>query len=220
MFALFSRNAKAAVLAGIFTVATALSAEAQNRILYTDEAPSADELEDLLFPGQSDAGSGFPGPTRGIVIHKHPQPQTPVQDTALEAEGDPAPAPSAPVAEAPVQYASTNTIVGFTINFEFDSTEIKPESYGYLDSMGELLSRPEHVGARMRIVGHTDSLGPESYNQNLSERRAAAVRDFLVQRYDVDPSRLLTEGRGELDLLDGFQATAAENRRVEFQAEG
>ncbi|MEO1018876.1 MAG: OmpA family protein, partial [Pseudomonadota bacterium] len=68
--------------------------------------------------------------------------------------------------------------------------------------------------------GHTDAAGSDTYNQSLSELRAASVRDYLVQNYDVDPSRLLTEGRGEAQLLGGYSPDAGENRRVEFQAEG
>lgn len=203
-------------LLGSLVLAAALitPAAAQDVILFKDAAPTADELAEILFPDRTASNTPNIGRTRGIIIHRDPPSQSPVADTATTAA-----APATPSAE-PSNYAESNTIVGFTINFAFDSAELLPDSYGYLDSMGELLSRQEFIDASMLIVGHTDAAGSDVYNQQLSERRAASVRDYLVRQYDVDPSRLRTEGRGESSLLGGYSPTAGENRRVEFQAEG
>jgi OOP family OmpA-OmpF porin len=67
------------------------------------------------------------------------------------------------------------------------------------------------------IVGHTDSIGDEAYNQTLSHRRAELVKQFFVDHFDVEPARLSIDGRGEAqpiasnDTVSGRQA----NRRVE-----
>ena len=67
------------------------------------------------------------------------------------------------------------------------------------------------------IVGHTDSIGDENYNLALSQRRAEAVKEYLVSTYSVDPLRLITIGRGESELLDPGNPDNPINRRVEFR---
>jgi outer membrane protein OmpA-like peptidoglycan-associated protein len=69
---------------------------------------------------------------------------------------------------------------------------------------------------RFRIVGHTDSVGTDESNKALSERRAAAVKDYLVFTHGISPSRLETAGMGKADPLNKANPAAAENRRVEF----
>jgi preprotein translocase subunit SecD len=66
------------------------------------------------------------------------------------------------------------------------------------------------------IEGHTDSIGPEAYNDKLSQRRAQAVRSYLVAQ-GIDASRLRAEGYGEQRPLPGREGKAAVNRRVQFR---
>jgi outer membrane protein OmpA-like peptidoglycan-associated protein len=66
------------------------------------------------------------------------------------------------------------------------------------------------------VIGYTDSSGSESANQRMSERRAEAVKEYLVTRHGIDSSLITVEGRGEADPV-GDNATAAgrnENRRA------
>jgi outer membrane protein OmpA-like peptidoglycan-associated protein len=70
---------------------------------------------------------------------------------------------------------------------------------------------------RFRIEGHTDAAGTPSYNEDLSQRRALAVLDFLVAR-GVRVDRLAAEGRGMRELLDAANPLSAENRRVRVVA--
>lgn len=76
----------------------------------------------------------------------------------------------------------------------------------------------EHAELRLSIEGHTDSDGIEGYNQDLSERRAAAVKHFLVDRHGIDEARLQTTGFGESrPVADDSTAEGKEqNRRVEL----
>jgi OmpA-OmpF porin, OOP family len=69
----------------------------------------------------------------------------------------------------------------------------------------------------MVIVGHTDNIGSPDYNLRLSQRRADAVKEWLVRRYNVNPARLDTIGRGAQELLipSGTVDQQASNRRVE-----
>jgi OOP family OmpA-OmpF porin len=66
------------------------------------------------------------------------------------------------------------------------------------------------------IKGHTDASGSDSYNQVLSEHRAAAVQDYLVRSYRIDPARVVAQGRGEAEPLTE-NPYDGKNRRVEFE---
>ncbi len=102
-----------------------------------------------------------------------------------------------------------------SIQFEFDKAELLPESFGILD---RLITKLDKFPAyKVRIVGHTDSVGSEEYNQGLSERRANSVYKYLVA-HDVAKDRLTTEGKGETQPIDNNETESgrARNRRVEF----
>lgn len=78
--------------------------------------------------------------------------------------------------------------------FDFDSTQIKPGFYSTMDKIAEVVNR--YGKTHLTVVGHTDSVGADDYNQHLSERRARAVTQYFNQR-GVIPERLVAEGRGE-----------------------
>ena len=65
-------------------------------------------------------------------------------------------------------------------------------------------------------MGHTDAKGLATYNQTLSEQRAASVRKFLVQRFPIQPDALVSIGLGETELKRPDEPNAGINRRVEF----
>jgi len=76
----------------------------------------------------------------------------------------------------------------------------------------------ESKDVKVQIVGHTDSDGDEAQNLDLSKRRAAAVRNVLVNQFGIDGARLTTDGKGESQPIDKNDTAAgkANNRRVEF----
>ena len=110
--------------------------------------------------------------------------------------------------------AFTGTIKGIT--FENNSEAIRPVSRPVLDRAVEVLSRNPDV--RINIVGHTDSKGDRDYNISLSQRRAASVKTYLVER-GIAEDRITTEGVGPDQPLDtnDTKAGRANNRRIEFQ---
>ncbi len=101
------------------------------------------------------------------------------------------------------------------IYFDSGSDVIQPSSYAVLDEIVELLRSNSTV--TVRVVGHTDSDGSESYNQDLSRRRAQSVRSYLVQR-GIGSERLTTSGMGETQPVasNATAAGKAQNRRIEF----
>lgn len=102
------------------------------------------------------------------------------------------------------------------IQFEFDSTVILPEARAQLDAIAEgiKLLAP---GRAVVIEGHTDAAGSDDYNQQLSRRRAAAVKQYLAQRHGIAPQRLRDVGLGEREPIDGLDPLAPEHRRVQFR---
>jgi outer membrane protein OmpA-like peptidoglycan-associated protein len=98
--------------------------------------------------------------------------------------------------------------------FDFDSDKLRAESRRNLDSLAKSLA--SFGDSKLLLVGHTDSVGTASYNLNLSQQRAAAVADYLVER-GVPAVRLATSGRGETDPVapNDTDANRQLNRRVE-----
>jgi OOP family OmpA-OmpF porin len=100
--------------------------------------------------------------------------------------------------------------------FEFDSAQLKPQMKDALDEVAaKIAASPgdEYV----QVIGHTDSTGPEDYNQGLSERRAQSAADYLVQQ-GVSPDRLSISGMGETQPVadNSTREGRAMNRRVEI----
>lgn len=110
--------------------------------------------------------------------------------------------------------------------FDFDSAALKPEAGATLDRIAEALALAGDRGVTIR--GHTDSRGDDAYNLDLSERRAAAVRDYFVTTRGLAPERLEAVGLGESEPVapnerpDGSDDPDArqQNRRVEIVLAG
>lgn len=117
----------------------------------------------------------------------------------------------APAAKA--EPAPARRIVLRGVNFGFDSAALTPDTQIILEAAIEALG--ESPNARVTVAGHTDSVGPEDYNQALSERRAQAVADYLVQG-GIAASKLTVRGSGESDPVadNGTSDGRAQNRRV------
>ena len=107
--------------------------------------------------------------------------------------------------------------VSTLVEFDFDSAAIRPEYNAPLDNLGRALNGPLS-DAVLKIIGHTDSIGTEAYNQKLSERRARAVAAYLQSHWGISPKRLRTEGHGEREPIAGNDTAEGRqrNRRVQF----
>lgn len=101
--------------------------------------------------------------------------------------------------------------------FEYDSAMLRPDAAQALEKLGTLIRR--NAIASFRIEGHTDSFGSDQYNDGLSLRRAAAVKEWLGKNMGIDPSRISAAGLGKAHLLVPGTGSVAEqqlNRRVEI----
>lgn len=102
-----------------------------------------------------------------------------------------------------------------TINFDFDKADLRPANKELLSRIAGVLLTSS--GYRVQIFGHTDDIGTQEYNQELSLRRAEAVRNYMVEA-GLDPSIITVKGFGKSNpLVEGSSAEArAKNRRVEI----
>ncbi len=104
--------------------------------------------------------------------------------------------------------------VELLVNFDFDRSEVKPEYFSEIEEVTDFMHQyPDMV---VELEGHTDSRGAEQYNLGLSDRRANAVREVMIDRFNVQASRISASGFGESQPVasNDTDSGRAQNRRV------
>ncbi len=111
---------------------------------------------------------------------------------------------------------STGSFAVYGIYFDFGSDVIKPESDPVLHEIGKVMA--DHPAWVLTVDGHTDNIGGDAYNLDLSKRRAAAVKQALVTRFKIADARLATGGYGASrpKATNATLEGRAQNRRVEL----
>lgn len=177
----------------------ALGALAGGLICY---AHDGDEDGDGVFD-RRDRCKGTPKGTPVSMANGCPLPVYP-------AKAPEAPPPAAPPAEEVITLSDANNVL-----FAFDKSDLMPEFQKELSDLVVNLQKSDIKG--IKVVGHTDSMGSDAYNQKLSERRAASVVNFLEGK-GVSASLLTSEGKGESEPVadNATSAGRAQNRRVEL----
>jgi len=185
--------------------------------------PNSQQIIDALRPG----GNLLGGPTRGI---RPVSPAAPVDSSAAQPAGAPsaapvgsAPASPRPASSVPAQAAARQSApaagpsVNLTVNFATGSAELTPQAVRTLDELGRALSSADLAAFRFRVEGHTDTVGSAAANQALSEKRAAAVVQYLTSRFGIAPGRLQSVGMGESAPMvrTGDEVADQRNRRVQ-----
>jgi len=102
------------------------------------------------------------------------------------------------------------------VDFDFNSAVIKPSSYRTVGAIADALHNPILLSYGFLVIGHTDSVGGRAYNIGLSQRRAEAIRDALIDPFGVNPGVLEAVGLGEEQLRDPAHPTSGVNRRVQL----
>jgi len=129
-----------------------------------------------------------------------------------------------PVAEAPAapppppQPVYEKVTISATALFDFNKATLKPEGKAAIHDLADKIKAKGAQVVDINVIGHTDSVGPEEYNQQLSIRRATSVKDFMVSE-GIDAGIIDVSGQGELNPV-ASNSTAegrALNRRVEIQ---
>jgi outer membrane protein OmpA-like peptidoglycan-associated protein len=113
------------------------------------------------------------------------------------------------------EIAATKPKIDLEIQFDYNSAAISKASIGAVQELGKALSDPGLKGSTFVVAGHTDAVGSEQFNQDLSERRADTIKAFLVEKYGLAGSDLVTVGYGKTRLKNPDNPTDAVNRRVQ-----
>jgi outer membrane protein OmpA-like peptidoglycan-associated protein len=106
--------------------------------------------------------------------------------------------------------------IDLEIYFGYNSAAITRKAEPQLNQLGEALRDPRLGNTVVVLSGHTDAKGSQEYNQKLSQRRAEAVKKYLVENLKIPADNLTTAGYGKRDLKDPAHPFAAENRRVQI----
>lgn len=106
--------------------------------------------------------------------------------------------------------------LALSVNFEYNSADLTQDALAQLNPLGQALNSEELAPYSFVIDGHTDALGTEEYNLELSQQRALAVGNYLYANFGVDAARLVLNGKGEYELYDTAAPESPINRRVQI----
>jgi outer membrane protein OmpA-like peptidoglycan-associated protein len=105
--------------------------------------------------------------------------------------------------------------IDLEITFDYNSADISVKSLPAVQALGRALSNPDLKGSTFIVAGHTDAAGGDAYNQELSERRADSIKRYLVDKFGIAGTDLVTVGYGKTKLKDPANSLAEVNRRVQ-----
>jgi len=249
-----TRRLVSGAVAGLFAAAFAGGAVAQTKGYVPGTAPcspgyvcsfSATPTDGVVKSGVYNSSAGLSGnlcyrqlywtPANAIVqcdpdlVPKPPAP-APARAPAPAAAPPPAPAPGPRPAPAPAPAPQVQKItLASKALFDFDKAVLKPEGKAAIDA--EIITKLNQIQKLelVLVTGHTDRIGTQQYNQKLSERRADAVRDYLVSK-GMPKDKIETLGMGKTQPIPGLNcqqknmkeliACLAPDRRVEVEVKG
>jgi outer membrane protein OmpA-like peptidoglycan-associated protein len=183
---------------------------ALTKIAYADEinfgknTPSTSQVIDALSPATEDPGDAGTekrfGKSRSIDMSNLKAPQAQTKSKQKH------------------QMPHNEIAMSMEILFGYNSAELSDMAKDQLKPVGEAFVSNKLQNLDFVVEGHTDAIGSYAYNINLSEKRAAAVKQFLVETFHIAPSRMQIIGKGKNDLLDPLNPDSDVNRRVRIIA--
>jgi len=105
--------------------------------------------------------------------------------------------------------------IDLDITFDYNSATINRQGVATITKLGNVLTKPEMKGSVYLVAGHTDAKGGDEYNQGLSERRAEAIKRYLIDKFGLTAENLVSVGYGKSQLKNQANPFAEENRRVQ-----
>ncbi|SFJ00695.1 OmpA family protein [Bradyrhizobium sp. Gha] len=179
-----------------------------------------------------DDGNGRNVTENEIVRALAPQKKPLTRGLSIAPQADPAPNPAETKLIQSVRGRATRSLsstereeiataakdkpnIDLEITFDYNSADISAKSLPSVQALGRALTSPDLKGSTFVVAGHTDAAGGESYNQELSERRADSIKRYLVEKYSIAATDLVTVGYGKSKLKDPTQPMAEVNRRVQ-----
>ena len=113
------------------------------------------------------------------------------------------------------EIAATKPKIDLEIHFDYNSADISKDSTSSVQELGKALSNASLKGSTFVVAGHTDAMGGEAYNQDLSERRADTIKKYLTDKYGLVGANLVTVGYGKTKPKDANAPMDPANRRVQ-----
>jgi outer membrane protein OmpA-like peptidoglycan-associated protein len=113
------------------------------------------------------------------------------------------------------ELAASKPKIDLEIQFDYNSADISKGSVTAVQELGKALADASLKGSTFVVAGHTDAVGGEAYNQDLSERRADTIKKYLTERYGITGSNLVTVGYGKTRPKDANAPMDPANRRVQ-----
>ena len=113
------------------------------------------------------------------------------------------------------ELAATRPNIDLEIQFDYNSAEITKRSINAVQELGKALSDPNLKGSTFVVAGHTDGIGGDGFNQDLSERRADTIKRYLIEKYGIAGTDLVAVGYGKTRLKDTANPADPINRRVQ-----
>jgi outer membrane protein OmpA-like peptidoglycan-associated protein len=113
------------------------------------------------------------------------------------------------------EIAATKPKIDLEIRFDYNSADISQSSMPAVQELGKALANTDLKGSTFVVAGHTDAVGGENYNQDLSERRADTIKKYLTDKYGIAGANLVTVGYGKTKPKDVNAPMDPANRRVQ-----
>jgi outer membrane protein OmpA-like peptidoglycan-associated protein len=200
---------KWAAMLSIATVGTALSIGAGTAI-----AGEANVTEDQILHALSPAKKPL---TRGLSVGPQVDPAKVAAEGAFvqKLRNRATRSLSSGEREEIATIAQEKPNIDLEINFDYNSADISNKSMPSVQALGKALTNPDLKGSTFVVAGYTDAAGGEAYNQDLSERRADAIKRYLTDKFGIAGSDLVTVGYGKTKLKDPGNPMAEANRRVQ-----
>jgi outer membrane protein OmpA-like peptidoglycan-associated protein len=200
-----SYSTRRAVIASLSLFALALSFQAAKA-----EDVTEDQILKALTPDRKPL-------TRSLSMGAPAQPQAnPEEDKFMQSlRNRPTRSLSMDEREQLATIVKNKPKIDLEINFDYNSDRISAKSLPSVQALGRALANPELKGSTFIVAGHTDAAGGDTYNQELSERRADSIKRYLVDRSGIASADLVTVGYGKTKLKDPDHPLADVNRRVQ-----
>jgi len=196
---------------------------ALGKIAYADETnfgkqtPSTNQVINALKPTTSDnatENSDYEGDIKETTKRS-------INMGALKADHQNQPKPKIKVQHNKTintENTQTETALSMEIIFGYKSAELTENAKNQLKPVGEAMTSNQLQNLNFIVEGHTDAIGSDAYNMNLSEERAVSVKHYLIDTFHIDASRIQIIGKGKNDLLDPKNPDSEVNRRVRIIA--
>lgn len=113
------------------------------------------------------------------------------------------------------EIAKEKPAIDLEITFDYNSANISQKAIPAVQALGRALTNPDLKGTTFVLAGHTDAVGTDPYNQELSEKRADSLKRYLVEKFGIASADLVTVGYGKARLKNPNDPNGGENRRVQ-----